>query len=97
MNMRKDSWRQWMVWAAVSAIGLGFIAAGFALGQGFAPQWALLGRIWMIVGALMLAGIVGFWLDRPLEGALAAAAILTAVAVLAQSHLLIALAPLAIP
>jgi hypothetical protein len=50
----------------------------------------------MIIGALTLAGIVGFWLDKPMEGALAAAAILGGVAVLAQSHLLIALAPLAL-
>jgi iron complex transport system permease protein len=79
-----------------SAIGLGFIAAGFALERAFAPQWGLLGRIWMIIGALTLAAIIGFWLDKPMEGALCAAAILGLVAVLAQSHLLIALAPLAL-
>jgi len=79
-----------------AAIGLGFIAAGFALEKAFARQWGLVGRIWMIVGALTLSGIVGFWLDRPMEGALVAAAILGGVAVLAQSHLLIALAPLAL-
>ena len=79
-----------------SAIGLGFIAAGFALEKAFAPQWGLLGRIWMIIGALTLSGIIGFWLDKPMEGALCAAAILAVVAVLAQSHLLIALAPLAL-
>jgi iron complex transport system permease protein len=79
-----------------SAIGLGFVAAGFALERSFASQWGLLGRAWMIIGALTLAGIIGFWLDKPMEGALAAAAILTAVAVLVQSHLLIALAPFAL-
>jgi hypothetical protein len=80
----------------VTCLGLGFIAAGFVLENSFAAQWGLLGRIWMMIGALTLSGAVGYWLDRPMEGALATASILGAVAVLAQSHLLIALTPIAL-
>lgn len=77
-------------------LGLGFVFGGYLVESAFGQQWGRLGRIWMVVGALMLAGSLMLWIDRPMIGPLAAAAILFAVGIPAQSHLLIALTPLAL-
>ena len=79
-----------------AALGLVFLAGGYLATAGASRQWGKLGSIWMVVGALTLAGSVAALIDSPLEGSLAAAAILFVVALLAESHLLIALAPLAL-
>ena len=50
----------------------------------------------MVAGALTLAVAVGALIDSPFGSSLAAAAILLAVAILARSHLLMAVGPLAL-
>lgn len=77
-------------------IGLLFVVGGYLVERALSQQWGKLGRIWMTVGALLLAGSSGLWIDRPMIGPLVAAAILFAVAIPAQSHLLIALTPFAL-
>ncbi len=77
-------------------LGFGFSVGGFLVERALTQQWSKLGRIWMTVGALLLAGSSGLWIDRPMIGPLVAAAILFAVAIPAQSHLLIALTPFAL-
>ncbi len=77
-------------------IGLAFVGLGFAVRRGFYAQWGKLGAIWMIVGALILAGAAGVIIDRPFAGSLAAGVILAVTGVLAGSRLLIALTPLAL-
>jgi iron complex transport system permease protein len=79
-----------------SLLGLAFVGLGFAIRRQFQAQWGKLGGIWMIVGALILAGGVGAIIDQPFAGSCAAALILAAVGVLAGSRLLIALTPLAL-
>lgn len=86
--------------------GIAFVAAGWFVEKNYREQWGKLGSIWMIIGTLIAAGglgmLVGYSLqggvivEKPLQGSLAAAAVLAAGAVLAQSRLLIALVPLAI-
>ena len=53
-------------------LGLGSWSAAFSSSARF-QQWGKLGRIWMIVGALLLAGSSGLWIDRPMIGPLVAA------------------------
>ncbi len=72
------------------------MVGGYLVERALSQQWGKLGRIWMTVGALLLAGSSGLWIDRPMIGPLVAAAILFAVAIPAQSHLLIALTPFAL-
>ena len=79
-----------------AVLGAGFVAGGYFVERVVHRQWGKLARIWMIVGALLLAGSLGYWTDQPLLGSLIAAAILFAVAIPAQSHLLIALTPFAL-
>lgn len=76
--------------------GVAFVIAGFLLTRTYAKQWGKLGHIWLIVGALILAGGVGALINQPLAACLVAAAILTGVAVLAESKLLIGLVPFAL-
>jgi iron complex transport system permease protein len=79
-----------------AVLGLAFVGLGFAVRRQFHAQWGKLGNIWMIVGALILAGGVGAIINQPFAGSCAAALILAAVGVLAASRLLIALTPLAL-
>lgn len=76
--------------------GVAFIAAGYFVSKTYAQQWDKLGSIWMIVGALITAGSLGALIDKPLAGTLVAAAVLSGIAILAESRLLMALVPLAI-
>ncbi len=77
-------------------LGLAFVLVGYLVERVAGRQWTILGRIWMITGALLLSGSLGYWIGRPMLGPLVAAAIFFAVAIPAQSHLLIALTPLAL-
>ena len=79
-----------------AALGLAFFAGGYSVAAASPRRWEVLGRVWMAVGALALAGAVQALLGRPLLGSLVAAAIFILVALLARSHLLMALAPLAL-
>ncbi len=82
---------------AVGAIlGAAFIALGWLAKIRQNAMWGKLGSIWMVVGALALAGSLGFLFDHPLFASLLAAVIFGAVAVAAGSSLLIALVPLAV-
>ncbi len=82
-------------WLA-AAIGAGFVAAAFAVTRRAPQAWGRLAQVWMVVGALTLAVAVGALIDSPFGSSLAAAAILLAVAILARSHLLMAVGPLAL-
>lgn len=73
--------------------GAGFVLLGWLIGKQYADQWSKLASIWMIIGALVLSGSVGWLTHNPFLAPLIAAVILTAVGVLARSALLIALVP----
>ncbi|MES2907454.1 MAG: hypothetical protein V4691_10620 [Pseudomonadota bacterium] len=87
-------------------IGLAFIGAGWFVSKNHAEQWGKLGSIWMVIGGLLSAGAVGMLVgytvengaivERPMLGSIAGAAVLAAVALLAESYLLIALVPFAL-
>jgi hypothetical protein len=77
-------------------LGLVFVVLGLAIKQKHSMQWGKLGSIWMIVGALILAGGVGYLINSPMLGSVAAAVILLVVGILAESKLLVALTPLAL-
>lgn len=79
-----------------SGVGAGFLAAALAVRRTAPGTLGRLADVWMVVGALTLSVSVGFLIGRPLWSSLAAAAILLSVAVLARSHLLVALGPLAL-
>jgi iron complex transport system permease protein len=79
-----------------AGLGLAFVIAGLLISRSFAQQWGKLGDIWMIVGALILAGGVGALIDQPLAACLVGAAILATVGLLAESRLLIGLVPVAL-
>lgn len=78
------------------ALGLAFLAAGAAVRHLASAQWGLLAKIWIVIGALVLAGGQGALLDRPLAGSLIGALILVGIGVYARSHLLVALSPFAL-
>ena len=83
--------------AGVGAVlGAAFIACGWLARTRATAMWGKLGSIWMVVGALALAGSLGFLADHPLFASLLAAVIFAATAVVAGSSLLIALVPLAL-
>ena len=83
--------------AGVGAVlGAAFIALGWFAKTRQQAMWGKLGSIWMVVGALALAGSLGFLSDHPLFASLLAAIIFASVAVAAGSSLLIALVPLAL-
>ena len=83
--------------AGLSALlGAAFIAAGFGARSQMQALWGKLGSIWMVVGALVLAGSLGFLSSHPLIASLLAAAIFGGVAWAAGSRLLAALVPLAL-
>jgi len=77
----------------LGALGLAFVAAGAMVRGGARGQWALLAKIWIVIGALMLAAGQAALLDRPMEGALIGALILGGIGVYVGSHLLVALTP----
>jgi iron complex transport system permease protein len=79
-----------------AALGLGFVLAGFLVQTALREHWSKLGSIWMIVGALILAGGVGALINQPLAACLVGAAILAGVGYMAQSRLLMALVPVAL-
>ena len=79
-----------------AALGLAFLAGGYFTKATSPRRWAVLASVWMVVGALALAGSIAALLDRPLGGSLAAAAILFGVGLIAESHLLMAVAPIAL-
>lgn len=81
---------------AAMAFGFAFLAGGYLVARLRALDWRQLGRIWMVVGALMLSGSIAAWLAKPLLGPLAATVILAGVALAAQSQFLMALAPFAL-
>jgi hypothetical protein len=70
-------------------IGVGWLTLKF-----HEENWGLLGRIWMVVGALVLAASGGLFGLRPLNACILAAVIFTGTGIVAQSGLLIALVPL---
>ena len=78
-----------------AALSLAFLVGGYFV-RASSPHWSKLGNIWMVVGALTLAFSIGALIDRPLAAALIAAAIFVSVALLAESHLLMAAAALAL-
>jgi hypothetical protein len=82
--------------AVAGILGAAFVALGWLVRQRFGELWGKLGSIWMVIGALVLAGSIGMLTTHPLWAALAAAVILFAVGIMAQSRLLIALTPLAL-
>ena len=79
-----------------AVLGAAFIGLGWFAKTRPNAMWGKLGSIWMIVGALALAGSLGFLSDHPLFASLLAAIIFAGVAVVAGSSLLIALVPLAL-
>ncbi len=82
--------------AVGAVLGAVFIALGWFAKTRPHSMWGKLGSIWMVVGALALAGSLGFLFDHPLLASLLAAAIFAGVAIAAGSSLLIALVPLAL-
>jgi hypothetical protein len=77
-------------------LGTALMALGLLLQRRHAAQWGLLGTASVIVGTLLLGGGMVGWFHLRLEGFLAAAALLFALAVIARSGLLMALAPAAL-
>ena len=79
-----------------AALGLAFLAGGYFARAASLSRWGLLGGVWMVFGALALAVSIAALLDRPLGGWLAAVAILFCVGLIAESRLLMAVAPIAL-
>ena len=79
-----------------AVLAAGFIGLGWFVKTRQNAMWGKLGSIWMVIGALALAGSLGFLSDHPLFASLLAAVIFGATAVVAGSSLLIALVPLAL-
>ncbi len=77
-------------------LGFLFVVVGLGIKQKYSTQWGKLGSIWMIVGALILAGGVGYLINSPMLGSIAGGAILLIVGIMAESKLLVALTPLAL-
>ena len=79
-----------------AVLAAAFIGLGWFVKTRQHAMWGKLGSIWMVIGALALAGSLGFLSDHPLFASLLAAVIFAAVAIVAGSSLLIALVPLAL-
>ena len=77
------------------ALGLGLVAAGFAVLVNRIKQWAVLGQICLVIGALMFCGGVAAFGEGSLASMMIVTAALAAIAVAARSSLLSALAVLA--
>src|SRR6185312_11622010 len=73
-------------------LGLGLVAAGFAVLVNRIKQWAVLGQICLVIGALMFCGGVVAFGEGSLASMLIVTAALGAIAVAARSSLLAALA-----
>lgn len=86
-----------MVPTPLTAIALGFVlsAGGFAVPLNRLKQWAVLGDICLVIGALMFCGGVVAYGDGSLASILITTAALAAVGILARSSLLTSLAVLA--
>ncbi len=76
--------------------GIAFLVAGWFVRHRYLQHWAKLGDIWLIVGALLLAGSVAVIIQNPFPSSIAAAIILSAIGYVAKSRLLFALVPFAI-
>ena len=76
-------------------LGLGLVAAGFAVLVNRIKQWAVLGTISLVIGALMFCGGVAAFGEGSLASMLIVTAALGVIAVAARSSLLAALAVLA--
>lgn len=76
--------------------GLMFILLGWLTVKFRNENWGKLGSIWMIVGALVLAGSLGFIVQTPLLACILAIIIFSLVGILVDSKLLIALVPMAL-
>jgi hypothetical protein len=76
-------------------LGLVLTAAGFGVQAGRIKQWAVLGQICLVIGALMFCGGVLAFGQGTLAAMLIVTAVLAAIAVAARSSLLAALAVLA--
>ncbi|HEX6840322.1 MAG TPA: hypothetical protein VF113_02295, partial [Stellaceae bacterium] len=76
-------------------LGLALAAAGFGVQANRLKQWALLGQICLVIGALMFCGGVAAFGEGSLASMLIVTAALAAIAVAARSSLLAALAVLA--
>ena len=80
----------------ITGLGLALVAAGVGIGQSGRTQWALLAKIWTVIGALVLTGGQAALIDRPMAASLIGAVILGGLGVYARSNLLVALTPLAL-
>ena len=76
-------------------LGLALVAAGFGVQAGRLKQWAVLGQICLVIGALMFCGGVAAFGEGSLASMMIVTAALAAIAVAARSSLLSALAVLA--
>jgi iron complex transport system permease protein len=75
--------------------GLTLFAAGFAIAVSRVPQWALLGQICLVIGALMFGGGVIAYRTDSLASMLIVTGAFWLAAILARSNLLMALSVLA--
>src|ERR1700730_16795254 len=80
---------------AVAAIGMALLGAGLAFTYAGARQWQVLATIFLLVGALMLAGGIVALGEGRLSSLLLATAVLTGAGIAGRSNLLVALAVLA--
>jgi len=76
-------------------LGLALAAAGFGVQANRLKQWALLGQICLVIGALMFCGGVAAFGEGSLDSMLIVTAALACIAIAARSSLLAALAVLA--
>jgi iron complex transport system permease protein len=83
--------------APLTAVGCGLtlFAAGFAIAVSRVPQWALLGQICLVIGALMFGGGVIAYRTDSLASMLIVTGAFWLAAILARSNLLMALSVLA--
>ena len=81
---------------AVAAIGMALLGAGLAFTYAGARQWQVLATIFLLVGALMLAGGIVALGEGRLSSLLLATAVLTGAGIAGRSNLLVALAVLAL-
>ena len=77
------------------ALGIGLVAGGFVVEANRVKQWAVLGQICLVIGALMVCGGVAAFGQGSLAAMLIVTATLAAIAIAARSSLLTALAVLA--
>lgn len=76
--------------------GVGSIVIAYVLKLLCSQQWNKLTHIWMVIGALVLSGSLGFITNQPLVATLLSVAIFAIVSIMAESGLLIAMVPLSL-